>query len=380
MEPGELNELTKVSAKGKAHQNLPHSRTVFNSLLSRAIDFDAPQACPPALPSRVRPGSPERIQDTPRFSCIFHTQSTNPYFLFYEEPYALSPRISLCTVACGSLSMRRYVGLLVFALLVAGRLPAQTFTTSTCESDQGGAGSSWFGGHSDRACEVRRATLPLVNGRVDITGENGGIDVVGEERQDIALEAKVTTQDSSREEAQALAREVKIITNGTIYAEGPKSWGFSHRSWAVSWRLRVPRQMAGDLRTTNGGIHLTNLVGAIHADTTNGGLILDDLGGDVHATTVNGGLSVRLHGNEWHGAGLIASATNGGVTVKMPDQYSAHLIAATVNGGISIGFPVTIQGKIQNRIDTTLGHGGALLHIETVNGGVSIQASNKSDS
>ena len=52
----------------------------------------------------------------------------------------------------------------------------------------------------------------------------------------------------------------------------------------------------------------------LNVDTTNGGLILDDLAGDVHASTVNGGLDVKLDGNQWRGAGLVAKSTNGGMT------------------------------------------------------------------
>jgi len=272
--------------------------------------------------------------------------------------------------------MRLYVNLFVLAFLLAGRLPAQSFTTGPCDSEDGNTSNTWFTAHQDRACELRRATLPLVNGQLSVSGKNGGIDVVGEERQDIALDAQVITQGSSREEAQSLAREVKIVTTGTIHAEGPEMWGFSNRSWSVHWRLRVPRHVAAELHTVNGGIHITNVEGAIRADTTNGGLTLDDLGGDVHASTVNGSLQVRLDGHEWHGAGLVANSTNGGIKVNAPSQYSAHLVVETVHGGISVGFPITVQGTIGNQIDTNLGQGGATLHFHTVNGGVSIHPAN----
>ncbi len=269
--------------------------------------------------------------------------------------------------------MRRFAVLLLFAFLFAGRVPAQSFTTAPCGNDEGNThNNNWTFGHQEHVCELRRATLPLVDGQVSVSGKNGGIDVIGEERQDIALEARVIAQDSSREEAESLLREVKLVTTGTIHAEGPSGWGFSHRNWSVNWSLRVPRHVAATLQTVNGGINVTNLVGVIKVDTTNGGLTLDGLSGDVHATTVNGGLDVRLDGHEWHGAGLVARSTNGGVTVKAPDQYSAHLIAETVNGGISVGFPITVQGKIRHQIDTNIGQGGATLHFQTVNGGVSI--------
>ena len=65
----------------------------------------------------------------------------------------------------------------------------------------------------------------------------------------------------------------------------------------------------------------------INADTTNGGLTLDDLGGEVQPRTVNGGLHVKLDGTQWRGGGLFAKSTNGGITVKAPDNYSAHLVA-----------------------------------------------------
>ena len=270
--------------------------------------------------------------------------------------------------------MRRCVVGCFFALLfLAGPLHAQSFTTAPCGSDEGNtANNNWFFGHQERVCELRRTTVPVSDGQVNVTGKNGGIEVIGEERRDIALEARVIVQDSSREEAESILREIKIVTNGTIHADGPQMWGLSNRSWSVNYLLHVPRHVSAQLQTANGGIKVTNVDGVIHADTTNGGLTLDDLGGDVHATTVNGGLSIKLDGNQWRGAGLVARSTNGGVSVKAPENYSAHLVAETVNGGISVGFPVTVQGRIHKQIDTNIGQGGATLHFQTVNGGVSI--------
>jgi hypothetical protein len=257
--------------------------------------------------------------------------------------------------------MRTFIVGCLFTLLFAVPVPAQTFTSGPCSGDEGNTNNkTWLPGHQERVCELRRATLPLINGQVNVSAKNGGIEVIGEERQDIALEARVIAQDSDRDAALSLAREVKIVTTDTIHAEGPQMWG-------------LPRHVAAQLRTVNGGIQLTNVVGVIDAETTNGGLSLDDLAGDVHATTTNGGLDVRLDGNQWRGAGLVAKSTNGGVSVKAPDHYSAHLVAETVNGGISIGFPITVQGKINHHIDTNIGQGGPTIHFQTVNGGVSVQ-------
>jgi hypothetical protein len=271
--------------------------------------------------------------------------------------------------------MRRFIVGCLFVLVFAGCLTAQTFTTGPCDGEEGNTNNGWFG-HKDRVCELRRTTLPLVDGQVSVSGKNDGIEVIGEERQDVALEARVIAQGADRDELLSMVREVKIVTSGTIHADGPTTWGLSRRSWYVNYRLHVPRHVAAQLHTENGGVSITNIDGVINADTTNGGLILNDLGGDVHATTVNGGLDVKLDGNQWRGAGLVAKTTNGGVSVKAPDHYSAHLVAETVNGGVSVGFPITVQGKInRSRIDTNIGQGGPTLHFHTVNGGVSIHPS-----
>ena len=93
--------------------------------------------------------------------------------------------------------MPRFALFLLSALLFAGRVPAQSFTTGPCGGDEGNTHNNWFG-HGTRVCELRSATLPLVNGQLSVSGKNGGIEVIGEERQDIALEARVIAEDSSR--------------------------------------------------------------------------------------------------------------------------------------------------------------------------------------
>ena len=268
--------------------------------------------------------------------------------------------------------MRKFVFGCFFVLLFAGTLHAQSFTTSPCNKDEGNTNNnSFFGGHA-RVCELRSTTLPLVNGQLSVSGKNGGIEVIGEDRQDIALEARVIAQGSNSDDATSIMHQLKIVTTGTIHADGPQMSGLSHASWSVNYRLRVPRHLTAQLHTENGGIEVSNIEGDIHAETTNGGLTLDGLAGEVHATTVNGGLEVKLGGNQWQGGGLFAKSTNGGVSVKAPNDYSAHLVAETVNGGISVDFPITVQGKIRNHIDTNIGQGGATVQFQTVNGGVEI--------
>ena len=269
--------------------------------------------------------------------------------------------------------MRRFVpGCSALVLAVASLAGAQNFTTGPCHDEQ--SHGSWMFGHQERACELRRTTLPLSNGRLSVNGKNGGIEVVGEDRPDIALEAKVTAQGPSREEAESTLREIRIVTAGDIHAEGPKEQDWGRRNWSVSFLLHVPRHLAStELRTMNGGITVTNVEGDLHADTMNGGLSLRGLAGTVHAQTPNGGVNVTLAGNRWEGSGMFVKTTNGGVSVKVPSSFAAHLVADTTNGGVSVAFPVpNVDTRHRNHVETDINGGGPPVRLETTNGGVSV--------
>ncbi|MDE3199229.1 MAG: hypothetical protein KGN84_22960, partial [Acidobacteriota bacterium] len=105
----------------------------------------------------------------------------------------------------------------------------------------------------------------------------------------------------------------------------------------------------------------------------NGGISLKDVGGDVHGDTVNGGISVNLTGARWNGRGLDVTTENGGVSMKVPDAFSALLDVATVNGGMNVRMPnAPLIRRGDNHFNVTLGAGGPLIRVRTHNGGVSI--------
>jgi len=225
-------------------------------------------------------------------------------------------------------------------------------------------------------CQMRRTTFALPSGHLCVNTMNGGIDITGEDRPDVALEARVTAWAPSESEADDLLSQVVIDTgNGDIRDHGPHAHFLSRTGYSVDYHLHVPRHLATDLHTMNGGIELARLDGNLHFETTNGGVSLDRLSGDVEGHTVNGGLNVSLAGDRWQGDGLHADTTNGGIELRVPEHYSAHLETGTVNGGINVDFPITIQGSIKNRLNTDLGSGGATVHVQTVNGGVTISHS-----
>jgi len=140
----------------------------------------------------------------------------------------------------------------------------------------------------------------------------------------------------------------------------------------VEFRVKVPAGVRFVGRTVNGGIQASGIAADAEAHTVNGGVDID-AAGTARAETVNGGITAHLGRADWTGA-LKLKTVNGGIDVVMPEGLSADVKASTVNGDIQTDFPLTVTGRISRRkIEGTIGSGGRLLEMETVNGGIELR-------
>jgi len=223
--------------------------------------------------------------------------------------------------------------------------------------------------HPDRFEEIREFTLPADRAVIAVDGgHNGGASVQGWDRDEILVRAKIQISRSRVADPAALAQEIGIELADTIHAIGPRRGDYS-----VSFEIFAPHHSNFELNAQNGGVHVSDVTGAMNLRTLNGGLHLARVGGDVTGRATNGGLHVELGGDHWEGDKLDVVTTNGGVRLYVPEDYSAELETGTVNGGIDIDFPVTISGRFSKHFTTTLGDGGAPVRVRTTNGGVRIR-------
>jgi hypothetical protein len=223
----------------------------------------------------------------------------------------------------------------------------------------------------DHYCEVREFTLRADRDVIAIDASpNGGIKIEGWDRNEILVRAKVQAQSRDEGGAREIANEVDVSLGRTIESDGPRTG--RGENWSVSYRVYVPYDSNLDLESVNGGITINDVSGAMRFRTTNGGVHLSGLKGDVDGRTTNGGLNIELSGSEWEGAGLDVQTTNGGVKLYMPDDYNCRLETGTVNGSFRIDFPIMVQGRIDRRIEATLGGGGKTIRVTTTNGSVRI--------
>jgi len=230
--------------------------------------------------------------------------------------------------------------------------------------------------HNDKLvshCEIKEQTLPASDNTIAVDGRmNGGVSIKGWERNEILIRARIQTAAPTEAEANELVKQITIETAGSrIFASGPENR--KDHWWSVSYEIFVPQRSNLSLKTNNGGISISDVKGRLEFTALNGGVRLSRIGGTVRGGTTNGGLHIELSGERWDGEAMDVSTTNGGVSMSIPQNYSAHLETGTVNGHLSIDFPVPVQGEIRRELAVNLGSGGATIRAMTTNGGVRIR-------
>lgn len=254
------------------------------------------------------------------------------------------------------------LGSLCLGAAAAGAQSAATFVDN-CQN-----------GRSDnvRFCETRNVAVTAVPALTVDGRDNGGITVHAWGRSDIQVVAMVQAQAETQADAQAIAQQISVSsTNGDVHADGPQTE--RRQSWSVSYEVWAPKSTALAVTARNGGIAVDGIEAQMNLQTVNGGIDLRDVSGDVHGVTTNGGISADLGGDRWRGNGLDLRTSNGGVQLRIPNNYSAALETGTVNGDLDIQIPMTVQGILSRQIATQLGSGGATIRAMTTNGGVSIR-------
>ena len=238
-------------------------------------------------------------------------------------------------------------------------------------SDDWCRGENW-GNDRQGVCDVRQFTMGAP-ATLSVDAEpNGGVSVRGGSRGDVRIYAKVVATAETEQRAREIAMAVRIDAGGDrVHAEGPNNLA-RRENWHVSYRIEVPTMSSLNLRSANGGLTVQDVEGKMELKTVNGGVNLRNVAGEVIARTSNGGIDVDLDGPSWVGAGLDVETANGGVKLRLPENYSARLEASTHNGGMEVDFPVQMQGRMSREISANIGAGGATIKVKTSNGGVRI--------
>jgi len=262
--------------------------------------------------------------------------------------------------------------LVVIAVLVPpGTAMAQRNDSDWIENCRDDRGDRY--GRREVYCDVKVTGTRSPSKNISMEGlRNGGIEVVGWDRDSMVIRSRIRVTARSASEARSIASQIRTtIRGGDVIVEGPRN--DDDAQWQVSLVAMVPQRSNLRVETRNGPVGISQVRGTIDAVTSNGPMSLSDLAGSVRARTTNGPLSISLTGNRWDGTGLEARTTNGPLTINVPDGYNAHLESGTTNGPVSLGFPITVVGRITRDISTDLGSGGPTIRATTTNGPLTIR-------
>lgn len=247
-----------------------------------------------------------------------------------------------------------------------------------CDIAVDGHGGLDFDLPASQATDEWTRSYPLgAGGRLEIINVNGRITAEPAEGTTVEVRAQRTAKAGSDEAARDLLAQLEMreeVGDARVRVEVRSPRLSGRAGHEIKWTIKVPRGVAVDLRTVNGGVQLTGLDGEVRARSTNGGIVGTRLAAtSVDAAVTNGGVEIELSQPIAAGSFTLESV-NGGVSLDLPPTSRAHITGKCVNGGISTsGLPLEITGEqTRRRLEATMNGGGARVSLSTVNGGVRI--------
>src|SRR4051794_31975316 len=140
---------------------------------------------------------------------------------------------------------------------------------------------------------------------------------------------------------------------------------------SIDYDLKVPAQLALEVRTVNGRVVTRGVNGGTDITTVNGSIDIETSGAnELVAHTVNGRIETKFE-NDFQGASL--KTVNGRVTAILPSSASFVGDFTQVNGDFEAAFPLNIHSHPGSRRVTGEVNGGQHeLKITTVNGDIKV--------
>jgi hypothetical protein len=221
---------------------------------------------------------------------------------------------------------------------------------------------------------------------LEIEGVNGTVRATGTAGREVVVHARKHARHS--DPAQVTVEVLPHDGDLTLCVRYPDTFGHantcapgghSHMSLhdndvEVDFEVQVPAGVRFVGRTVNGTVEALGLAGDAELHTVNGAVRVETRGA-AEAHTVNGSVHARV-GRLGADRTLSFDTVNGSVEIELPDGAGADLRAHTLHGEIESDFPleVTHMGRqwVGDRLEGTIGRGGARLELGTVNGSIRI--------
>lgn len=213
-------------------------------------------------------------------------------------------------------------------------------------------------------------------GSVEIRNSSGAIDIEPGTGNTVDVAATRSVRAATDEAAKdALAHfefDESVSPNRVAIDSSNRQAGLLlNLSRSVNYHLRVPRWASVTVDESNGDITVSGLAGTFRARATNGRVRATALENAASVSTTNGRIVLDF---AKIGDGDVSCDTiNGAITVTLPPDGKARLSARVTNGAIrTSGLNLSVSEQSARRLDASLGGGGPIVHLVTVNGAIEI--------
>jgi hypothetical protein len=215
-------------------------------------------------------------------------------------------------------------------------------------------------------------SYPLApGGTFELQNVNGAVEVEGWDRDAVEVHA-VKTAKHRESDLERVTIEVAAKPNAvSVTTHYPQDEGVDV---SVEYTIHVPHGAHVEhLGTVNGSLRVASVDNIEELHTVNGNIEVFEGGGALRAHTTNGNVHMELlHIREKDG--VTAETTNGSVILALPLETHADLETRCMNGSFSSEIPVRMESTTlrPREMHGKLGHGGAPIHLRTVNGGIRV--------
>ncbi len=252
-----------------------------------------------------------------------------------------------------------------------------------------------------------------VNGRADlrVMTSDGDVTVTGADQNQI--DARVTTQGWKVGSNDVQVIESQSGNSVSIEVRVPHwNWSFfgGGHNRSVRVELRVPRELALNVRTSDGNVTASGVSGKIEFDTGDGNVTANGVRGDIRMHTGDGHIdghaldgsldadtgdgNLRIDGRfdalalktgdgsidaQVATGSKVANGWNlhsgdGHITLRLPGDLNAYLDAHTGDGSITLDIPVQVSGSLSHSaVRGKLNAGGGTLAVTSGDGSIHIE-------
>lgn len=187
---------------------------------------------------------------------------------------------------------------------------------------------------------------------VETTTSGGSITLTGDADSKAIVEVYISRDNWSKEKIKQVLDENYTIdinvVSGKLYATAKQKTSFfnwNNQGLNISFKISVPKQVNSDLKTSGGGIQISNLSGSQNFKTSGGSLAIDNVSGNTNGKTSGGSITVTNSKDnislKTSGGSITAKDCNGNIDLKTSggslnmSNLTGTIDAATSGGSIT---------------------------------------------